>query len=421
MTQKTASLNKRPKTAARTKNRLAACLRRLMPIVCLVGIAVAYTLHTGKPVWTLFPHRDTGKLLEEARSGNNAQAQFTLGRMYYKGDGVPRDLHEAARWFHKAAEQGHAPAEEALRRQDIRQAHKDNIAAEFEELARPRREALLRRAQEGDAEARYELGEAYSSGELGLPEDEAQAIIWYRRAGEQDHVAAQRALAKRYQDGIGVPKDTAEALKWYRRAGELGDEISREKLAHMYRTGDGVPRDMQQALVWYRKLAYRDPHSGSPEEIARIYDKGDGVPRDKLLAAAWYQRISTMDYRLEEKVRKALQALKADGRLLEDWKDVIESVQTARVAVARFELFRDGDKTGKTGQGREKFAWQCHDAERICSGFLEETWQNLKKAGNNVPQPIKDMAAAASLEAEKVCHAAKAAGSAEQPAEAQPQ
>ena len=324
MTQKTASLNKRPKTAARTKNRLAACLRRLMPIVCLVGIAVAYTLHTGKPVWTLFPHRDTGKLLEEARSGNNAQAQFTLGRMYYKGDGVPRDLHEAARWFHKAAEQGHAPAEEALRRQDIRQAHKDNIAAEFEEWARPRREALLRRAQEGDAEARYKLGEAYSSGDLGLPEDETQAIIWYRKAGEQDHVAAQRALAKRYQDGIGVPKDTAEALKWYRRAGELGDEISREKLAHMYRTGDGVPRDMQQALVWYRKLAeggslnsmeeiakiyaagdgvsrdmeealswyrklaYRDPHSGSPEEIARIYDKGDGVPRDTAQAAVWY-------------------------------------------------------------------------------------------------------------------------------------
>ena len=27
--------------------------------------------------------------------------------MYYEGSGVPKDNHEAAKWFRKAAEQGH--------------------------------------------------------------------------------------------------------------------------------------------------------------------------------------------------------------------------------------------------------------------------------------------------------------------------
>ena len=35
-------------------------------------------------------------------------AQFTLGVMYYDGDGVPQDYAEAVKWYRKAAEQGDA-------------------------------------------------------------------------------------------------------------------------------------------------------------------------------------------------------------------------------------------------------------------------------------------------------------------------
>jgi uncharacterized protein len=41
----------------------------------------------------------------------NAEAQTLLGAMYWQGEGVPRDLHEAARWYLKAAEQGYARAQ----------------------------------------------------------------------------------------------------------------------------------------------------------------------------------------------------------------------------------------------------------------------------------------------------------------------
>ena len=40
----------------------------------------------------------------------NALAQFDLGLMYAKGDGVRRDEREAFKWFHKAARNNHTEA-----------------------------------------------------------------------------------------------------------------------------------------------------------------------------------------------------------------------------------------------------------------------------------------------------------------------
>ena len=41
-------------------------------------------------------------------------AQFTLGGMYEKGQGVPQDYQEAVQWFRLAAEQGYALAQNNL-------------------------------------------------------------------------------------------------------------------------------------------------------------------------------------------------------------------------------------------------------------------------------------------------------------------
>lgn len=211
-----------------------------------------------------------------------------------------------------------------------------------------------------------------------------------------------------YHEGDGIPRDGKQAIYWYRKLAEEDSVSSMMAIAKIYAEGDGVPRDRHTAILWYHWAAEAFSEVAMLE-LGRIYAEGDGVPRDKLLAAVWYKRLSTTyDYELEEKTRKALQELEADDRLLRDWEEVIDAVQTTRTAVARYELFRDGEKTGKTEQGRKKFAWQCFDAKRTCSRFLEETWQNLKKAGNNVPQPIRDMAAAAAAEAEKILSAVPA-------------
>lgn len=51
--------------------------------------------------------------LQAAEQGN-AAAQYNLGAMYYKGQGVRQDDAEAVRWYRQAAEQGLAQAQNNL-------------------------------------------------------------------------------------------------------------------------------------------------------------------------------------------------------------------------------------------------------------------------------------------------------------------
>ena len=56
---------------------------------------------------------DFNKWKSLAEQGNS-EAQYNIGRMYYKGDGVPKDYKEAVKWYRKAAEQGSADAQHYL-------------------------------------------------------------------------------------------------------------------------------------------------------------------------------------------------------------------------------------------------------------------------------------------------------------------
>ena len=52
----------------------------------------------------------------------------------------------------------------------------------------------------------------------------AQALADLRASAE-----AQFILGGMYVTGVGVPQDTAEAVAWYRRAAEQGDASSRRR------------------------------------------------------------------------------------------------------------------------------------------------------------------------------------------------
>ncbi len=60
----------------------------------------------------------TAEPFMNAQNGN-AEAQFKLGHDYEFGDGVTKDYTEAAKWYRKAAEQGHAGAKAVLEGKNI--------------------------------------------------------------------------------------------------------------------------------------------------------------------------------------------------------------------------------------------------------------------------------------------------------------
>ena len=98
----------------------------------------------------------------------------------------------------------------------------------------------------------------------GVPQDDAEAVRWYRLAAEQGDASAQYNLGVRYDDGLGVPLDDAEAVRWYRLAAEQGHVSAQNNLGVMYSTGEGVPQDNIEAHMWLNLAASRS--SGADRE-----------------------------------------------------------------------------------------------------------------------------------------------------------
>ena len=93
-------------------------------------------------------------------------------------------------------------------------------------------EACRTAAEQGLASAHLYLGNMYASGR-GVPQDDAEAVKWYRLATEQGLASAQAELGYMYASGRGVPQDYAEAVKWYRLAVEQGNASAQFMLKHM--------------------------------------------------------------------------------------------------------------------------------------------------------------------------------------------
>ena len=115
--------------------------------------------------------------------------------------------------------------------------------------------ALIRRsAEQGDAAAQSNLGNAYYTGE-GVPQDYTQAVSWYRKAAEQGYAEAQLRLGACYASGEGVIQDLVQAVYWARKSADQGNSYGQCFLAGCYFWGQGVPQDYAQAVSWWRKAA----------------------------------------------------------------------------------------------------------------------------------------------------------------------
>jgi hypothetical protein len=135
------------------------------------------------------------------------------------------------------------------------------------------------------------LGDLYSSG-TGVPEDDAQAVTWYRKAAEQGNRSAQSILGHLYSDGEGVPQDYAQAVFWYRKAAEQGDDFAQYKLGVWYKDGQGVPQDYAEAYFWLNLAAARESPiplaAGRRDEVASHMTPAD-LSREQERARKWFE------------------------------------------------------------------------------------------------------------------------------------
>ena len=109
---------------------------------------------------------------------------------------------------------------------------------------------IKERAEQGDATEQFRLGVMYATGE-GAPEDDAEAVKWFRLAAKQGDAEAQFNLGVMYANGEGVPQNDKEAVKWYSLSAKQGETSAQHNLGIMYEMGRGVPQDYKEACVSY--------------------------------------------------------------------------------------------------------------------------------------------------------------------------
>lgn len=142
----------------------------------------------------------------EQEGVDSAEALYETGVRHARGEGVPKDEGEAARWFAQAASRG-------------------------------------------DPRAQYALYLLHETGRREVPEG-ADPLVWLRGAASAGLPDAMFDLGTHYAQGRGVPKDLREAAGWFRMAADRAEPRAQLALAVMQVTGQGVPQDRVEALKW---------------------------------------------------------------------------------------------------------------------------------------------------------------------------
>ena len=86
----------------------------MLTLVVRNGVAFAGPLEDAQAALHRGDYATALQLYTLLANGGNVAAQTSLGVMYAKGQGVPKDDKEAVKWDRLAAERGYAPAQAVL-------------------------------------------------------------------------------------------------------------------------------------------------------------------------------------------------------------------------------------------------------------------------------------------------------------------
>ena len=250
--------------------------------------------------------------ITQAAAGGHGEAQFAMGERYRQGVAVEQNWFEACRWYELAAEQGNARAQCALAgcfcegkgvKKDLARAFVwfEKAAAQNLPQAQwnlgelyatglpgvdpdPKKATLLckRAANAGFAPASATLGALFSRANK-----HESAVQWWTKAAEQGDLEARFNLGQAYRLGLGVAKDEAKAFEWMLRAASDGVAAAQSRIGLAYATGDGAALDPIEACKWF-------------ELAALLGDKAAAANRERARKALSPAQQTEVDRRVKE-------------------------------------------------------------------------------------------------------------------------
>jgi TPR repeat protein len=164
-----------------------------------------------------------------------------------------------------------------------------------EELDKLSLAELTALADGGNTHAMVLLGLRYTPagpGESGErpPADMDKTLSLWRSAAANNHSHAEYLLGVAYMGGTGVPKDEAEAALWFRRAADRGNPLAQFWFGQMLAKGrGGLATDWKAALPYFSGAAAGDVNDAFVE-LGHMYAEGLGeLDKDYEKAAVCYR------------------------------------------------------------------------------------------------------------------------------------
>lgn len=164
-------------------------------------------------------------------------------------------------------------------------------------------DALVEKAQAGDADAQNTLGDWIYNG-IYFNKDEAKAVKWWQQAAKHKNGKATASLAECYRTGTGVEKaDSIGATKLYLSAFRFGNTDALKKLeeesatnafaavvaGRAYFDGAGVKKNIDKAIYYYHTAA----KLGSNDVIYPLAEMTYRV-KDYPAALKWFKKATTL-------------------------------------------------------------------------------------------------------------------------------
>lgn len=137
--------------------------------------------------------------------------------------------------------------------------------------------AYLISANEGNAEAQFDIAYAYFNGE-GIERDYASAAMWFKRSARQNYAKAQYNLAYCYMNGRGVPRDYDKASDLLHQSANNNYKRAQLTLADCYANGILVEQNEKESQKWMAMAANLQPEQPKTEPAASNTPSTPSIP-----------------------------------------------------------------------------------------------------------------------------------------------
>ena len=153
---------------------------------------------------------------------------------------------------------------------------------------------LKKRAEEGDAEAIFELSSRYREGD-GVIKNEAEFFRLLKISANAGYAPAQNRLGYCYEYGIATEISIEKAVDLYKIAAAKGNDKGQSNLGRLYESGKGVEKDVDEAIRLL-KLSADQGNQSALNRLGIFYEFGTGEEKNISKAIEFYKKSAEKNY-----------------------------------------------------------------------------------------------------------------------------